>query len=119
RRHHGLDARPVATLATCSPAGCGGRGPCMPGTCVAGVCQYAPVTGTACATITLDQIRGLVDCASADAFKSRSTRRKLAGRLRPLSILVDNASRVDARAPQARRRVERAFSSLVRFVDRA
>ena len=91
----------------------------MPGTCVDGVCQYAPVTGTACATITLDQIRGLVDGASADAFKSRSTRRKLAGRLRHLTNLVDNASRVDARAPQARRRVERALSSLARFVDRS
>ena len=45
------------TLATCSPAGCDDRLPCMPGTCVDGVCQYAPVSGTACATITLDQIR--------------------------------------------------------------
>jgi hypothetical protein len=41
----------------------------------------------------LDQFRGLLDGALADAFKSRSMRRKLAGRLHHVTMLVDNAAR--------------------------
>jgi hypothetical protein len=107
------------TLGTCSPAGCDDRGPCMPGTCVDGVCQYATVPGTACATITLDQFRGLVDGAVPNAFKNRSMRRKLARRLRHVTTLVDDVGRDNARVHRARRRAERALSSLARFVDRS
>ena len=109
----------TTTLASCSPPGCDDRGPCMPGTCVDGVCQYAPMTGMACATITLDQFRGLVDGALADAFKSRSMRRKLAGRLRHVTTLVDVAGRGTVHPSRARRRAERALSSLARLVDRS
>jgi hypothetical protein len=91
----------------------------MPGTCVDGVCQYAPVTGTACATITLAQFRVLVDGALADAFKSRPMRRKLAGRLRHVTTLVDDAGGGTSHPHRARRRAERALSSLARFVDRS
>ena len=46
-----------------------------------------------CAGTRLEQFRGLLDGALADAFKSRSMRRKLAGRLRHVTMLVDNAAR--------------------------
>ena len=73
----------------------------MPGTCIDGVCQF----------------RGLVDGALADAFKSRSMPRKLAGRLRHVTTLVDDACRATAQPHRARRRAGRALSSLARFVD--
>jgi hypothetical protein len=77
------------------------------------------VPGTACATITLDQFRGLVDGAVPNAFKNRSMRRKLARRLRHVTTLVDDVGRDNARVHRARRRAERALSSLARFVDRS
>ena len=83
------------------------------------LCQYATVTGTACATLTLDQFRGLVDGAVANAFKTRSMRRKLARRLRHVTTLVDDVGRDNARAHRGGRRAERALSSLGRFVDRS
>jgi hypothetical protein len=46
-------------------------------------------------------------------------RRKLAGRLRHVTTLVDNADRATARPHRARRRAERALSSLARFVERS
>ena len=33
-------------------------------------CQYVPVTGVACATITVDDMQSLVDGAAPDAFKA-------------------------------------------------
>jgi hypothetical protein len=83
------------------------------------LCQYATVTGTACATLTLDQLRGLVDGAVANAFKTRSMRPKLARRLRHVTTLVDDVGRDNARVHRAERRAERALSSLARFVDRS
>jgi hypothetical protein len=46
-------------------------------------------------------------------------RRRLAGRLRHLTSLVDNARRANAREPRATRRAARAITSLVGFLDRS
>jgi hypothetical protein len=107
------------TLATCSPPGCDDRGPCMPGTCVDGTCQYVPVTGVACATVTVGDMQSLLDGAAPDAFKNRSMRRKLTGRLRHVTTLIDDAGREEAREPRATRRAVRALTSLVRLLDRS
>jgi hypothetical protein len=77
------------------------------------------VTGIACATITVGAMRSLVDGAAPDAFKGRTMRRKLAGRLCHVTALVGNAGRENAREPRATRRTVRALTGLVRFPDRS
>ena len=89
----------------------------MPGTCVDGTCQYVPVTGVACATITVDDLQSLVDGAAPDAFKGRPMRRKLTGKLRHVTTLVGNAGRENAREPRATRRAVHALTSLDRFLE--
>jgi hypothetical protein len=76
------------------------------------------MTGVACATITIGDMQSLVDGAPEDAFKGRPMRRRLAGRLRHLTSLVDNARRANAREPRATRRAARGLTSLVEFLDR-
>ena len=91
----------------------------MPGTCIDGVCRYERMSGATCAATTLDEVRRLVDGAVANAFKTGAMRRKLTRRLRHVTALVDEVGRDVARPHRARRRAEKALSSLARFVGRS
>jgi hypothetical protein len=106
-------------IGDCSPPSCDDRGPCMPGTCVAGRCEYMAVTGVDCAKAALREMNSLVDHASLRAFKGRAIRGKLMRRLAHLGGLVANVSGRRARAAKAKRRAAHAFASFGNFVDGA
>jgi hypothetical protein len=77
------------TASACVPPLCDDRGPCEPGACIDGECQYTPMAGLDGVGCRLDQVQGLLQAPPANAIHGRALGRKLVAKVAKLHHQVD------------------------------